>query len=258
MAVWIKLISDNAIYFYLFCAFGFLLFFRQLLVARQERNQALFVLEREIATSKIGRSLAWMMFFLVLTGGMYGVQHYVAPQVAVFLPAESSPVVGVQLSPTPSREIGTPTKTSSPTVPPLSTIPIISLTPVLRTPTPKPATSPAPTSPPLPPGVEACPGSVAKITSPAPGAQLNGNVQIFGNTVVPDFNFYKVEIAPQGSGNFTSISDVKRQQVAGGLMDVWNTNAVPAGAYSLRLTVVDVTGNYPPKNICVISVTVMH
>ncbi|MBI3943487.1 MAG: hypothetical protein HY326_10785, partial [Chloroflexi bacterium] len=149
MAVWIKLISDNAIYFYLFCAFGFLLFFRQLLVARQERNQALFALEREVATSKMGRSLAWMALFLILTGGMYGMQRYVAPQIEVILPPASSPVVGVQLSPTPSREIGTPTSTPSPTVPPLPTVSIASPAPVLRTPTPKPAGSPSP--PPAPP-----------------------------------------------------------------------------------------------------------
>jgi hypothetical protein len=90
-------------------------------------------------------------------------------------------------------------------------------------------------------------------------AQISGIVPIRGSAYAPDFQFYKVEIgvAPDPQ-SWSSISDIHPNQVSDGTLDVLNTDLLPAGNYVLRLTVVDVTGNYPPQNVCEVPVRIVH
>ena len=46
-------------------------------------------------------------------------------------------------------------------------------------------------------------------------------------------------------------SDVHRTAVVNGALDVWDTTGIPDGTYTLRLTVVDIRGNFPctPFNV---------
>jgi hypothetical protein len=84
-------------------------------------------------------------------------------------------------------------------------------------------------------------------------------VEIRGSAYAPDFWFYKVEfgVAPNPD-HWSSISEVHHEQVTNGVLDVWNTDLLPPGDYILRLTIVDITGNYPPQNICEVPVTIVR
>lgn len=91
-----------------------------------------------------------------------------------------------------------------------------------------------------------CSTNNASISAPQVGSTLNGIVQIEGvASLGGQFQYYKVEFSPSGRDDFGgTISGVIRSQVSNGQLAVWDSASVPDGVYSLRLRVVDVTGNY--------------
>lgn len=99
-----------------------------------------------------------------------------------------------------------------------------------------------------------------RITFPRNGETLNfpGTHSILGTASIEDFQFYKLEV---GVGKtpieFHSIAPVQTQEVVNGILyRDWNTGALPEGTYTLRLTVVDETGNFPPP--CDVIVHIDH
>jgi hypothetical protein len=90
-----------------------------------------------------------------------------------------------------------------------------------------------------------CGASNASISAPQSGATLNGVIQIEGSASLGDqFQYYKLEFSPTGRDEFTVFSGLIRQQVSNGQLGVWDSASVPDGTYSIRLRVVDATGNY--------------
>ena len=87
------------------------------------------------------------------------------------------------------------------------------------------------------------------ISSPASGDAVRGRISIAGSAFIPQFQFYKVEMAagasPPDSAFRNLAGDVHRNAVQSGVLDTWDTTSVPDGTYSLRLTVVDQRGNFP-------------
>jgi hypothetical protein len=86
--------------------------------------------------------------------------------------------------------------------------------------------------------------SVAHISSPQPGAPVREVVVVTGSAIHPRFSFYKVEYAVEPGSNWVVIGDTYPNQVRDGVLVQWDTRGVPDGSYSLRLSVVDETGNY--------------
>jgi hypothetical protein len=87
----------------------------------------------------------------------------------------------------------------------------------------------------------------AKIDSPLPNIILQGRVQVKGSAVHPQFNFYKVEFGPGESPadeQMSIIGAIHEQQVTNNVLETWDTASIPDGTYTLRLRVVDTTGNY--------------
>ncbi len=140
----------------------------------------------------------------------------------------------------------------APTVPPVTPFPsptgiIVPIVPSL-----------APTSSsPLPPLVIGCLIPQVRITFPAPDAVLFNPFTVRGTAIlseISNFSFYKVEIRGQDQSNFANVA--LSSTPAYGPDDVLAT-IDPArfgpGVYQIRLTVVDVTGNFPDP--CTIRVT---
>ena len=76
-----------------------------------------------------------------------------------------------------------------------------------------------------------------------------------GTANIPNMQYYKLEFRPAGSSaEFSYITGQKHP--ANGLLGIWDTSPLPDGAYTLRLVVVDNTGNYPPP--CAVTVHVAH
>lgn len=90
-----------------------------------------------------------------------------------------------------------------------------------------------------------CSGGNAAILAPTAGATVFGIVQIEGTASLgSDFQYYKLEVAPTGTEAWGNLAGEARQQVVNGQLGVWDSASVADGAYTLRLRVVDPTGNY--------------
>lgn len=90
-----------------------------------------------------------------------------------------------------------------------------------------------------------CSGGNAAILAPVGGATVFGIVQIEGTASLGDeFQYYKLEVAPAGTEGWSDLTGQAGQQVVNGQLGVWDSAGVADGVYSLRLRVVDPTGNY--------------
>lgn len=88
-------------------------------------------------------------------------------------------------------------------------------------------------------------GVQAVITSPGMNAVVRGRVLIQGSAAHANFWKYEVYIAPEpNTTNQWSNIGIHETQVVDGLLETWDTTAVPDGSYSILLRVVDKTGNY--------------
>src|SRR5262245_14386768 len=90
-----------------------------------------------------------------------------------------------------------------------------------------------------------CSAGNAAILAPQPGGVVSGIVQIEGTASLGgDFQYFKVEVAPSGTEAWGDLTGQAHDQVVNGQLGVWDSAAVPDGSYSIRLRVVDPTGNY--------------
>jgi LysM repeat protein len=99
-----------------------------------------------------------------------------------------------------------------------------------------------------------------RVTFPRMGEVLNGlgTFSITGTASIDDFDFYKLELGKgEAPIDFWSIDEVQSDPVIGGiLLRDWETSALPEGTYTLRLTVVDERGQFPPP--CDVLVKIDH
>ncbi len=108
------------------------------------------------------------------------------------------------------------------------------------------------------PGTLAAPAAQATravITSPSMNAVVRGKVLINGSAVHPSFWKYEVHFAPEPNTGDWNVLGVHETQVIDGVLETWDTATVPDGRYSLRLRVVDRTGNYQEYFVRGISVS---
>ncbi|MFN2202540.1 MAG: helix-turn-helix domain-containing protein [Caldilineaceae bacterium] len=143
-------------------------------------------------------------------------------------------------------------------------------TPEPPTPTPEPPTPEPPTptvvpeeptatpEPPAPVAVSAsCADPRAVLTSPGMNQVVSGVVALTGTAVHDNMDYYKLEYAPgpNAQGGFVYF-DGQNAQIQGGQLGAIDTRNLPNGEYTLRVTVVDQTGNFPPP--CDVTITVQN
>jgi len=156
----------------------------------------------------------------------------------------------------------TPTPSYTPTPTPDAPVEEPTSTPVPPTPAPEEvAPTPTPEEPtptPEPVIVQAvCADPNSAITSPGVGQVVNGVIGVTGTANNPTFQYYKLEYAPgvDATGGFVYFSG-QDTPVAGGLLGSFNSTALPNGDYTLRVVVVDQTGNFAAP--CQVSVSVQN
>ena len=86
----------------------------------------------------------------------------------------------------------------------------------------------------------------SRINSPAENGVVRGTVPIVGTAIDADFWKYETYFAPEPnpSGQWIFIGEVQEKQVVEDLLEIWHTDTIPDGKYSLRLRIVNRTGNY--------------
>ena len=210
---------------YITLAIWGLFVFRSMYRTWREWRDSVFSLEREFALRRLGRITAIALLILGLVFAEFFIATFVAPS----LPA--------------SDILTTPTLD-------LLAAPPGTLSPADAT---QAALSPAIQS--APSGMNGCVPDQIIITSPQPGDVVNGSIQIIGTANVPNFGFYKYEIAPIGTQSWATISagrEAKQDEELG----AWNTASLTNGEYFLRLVITDNEG--ASLEPCVIAVRVAN
>ena len=210
---------------YIALAIGGLFAFRRMWRSWREWRDSVYGLEREFALRRLVQATGAAFLILVLVF----VEFFVATFIAPSLPATdilATPTLDLLLTPadTLSPEQGTQA----------------ALSPVTQA---------------VPSGMSGCiPGQIM-ITAPEPGATVTGTVEITGTASVPNFGFFKYEVAPLGSQNWATIS-AGREPKINEVLGTWNTSSLTNGDYFLRLVITDNVGiSLEP---CVIAVGVAN
>jgi hypothetical protein len=197
--------------------------FRRMWGAWREWRDAVFTLEREFALWRLVRVAA--LGFLVLA--LFFVEFYVATFIAPSLPAVGlvvTPTLDLLVSPPPTLNGNDSTQVAQPTQPVQS-------------------------------GMSGCVADRIMISSPKPGEEVKGVVDLIGTADVPNFGFYKYEIAPVGTLSWATVQ-ADRQPKKDELLGKWNTLSLSNGDYFLRLVITDNVGK--ALDPCVIAVRVLN
>lgn len=224
MAAIYRFLSTYEIFIYILLALGALFAGRWLWRSWTEWREAYYGLEREFALRRMGRAVATLALVLILACGELVIASLIVPTLpaAFFLP---TPTIDV---------LSTPTGTISAEL----------ATQLALTPRPLPTMS----------GAQGCQPGKIEITAPKPGSEVSGTVDIQGTVNIPDFGFYKYEVAPLNSDTWATISAGRTIRIKESL-GKWDTTAVTPGDYQLRLVVTDNQGQALPA--CIIPVRVL-
>lgn len=241
MAIIVEFIKDYAPWVYGACALVALWTVRTVLVARRERRYAMFTLEREAAYGRVHRAWGVAISLIVVMGLAYLLSTVVADAVRPLVEEAAAPaptptstieIEESEVTPTPPQSeiepTGTPTARPQPT------------SPSLPTPTVAPAQTPTPAA-----RRPSCPDARAVITAPGIGALVSGSVAVSGSATHESFAFYKLEYGAGANPAVWSYFDGADHPVQGGRLGTLNAAALPPGVYSIRVVVVDVSGNFP-------------
>jgi hypothetical protein len=241
MAIVVDLIRQYAPWIYGACALIALWYLRVVILARRERRYSVFNLEKETALNKTFGAWGAAFGIVLAMGLVYFLSTYVSDVVR--------PLVEADL-PTPTPSFASAAATAGPT----PTLPVPEITPTAApTQKPRPTARPQPTvapeqalqEPPTPAVARPrCPDARAVITAPGVGAQVSGAVAIVGVAQHENFGFYKLEYGAGADPAVWSYFGGGEQPVAGGQLGV--LSPLPPGTYSVRVVVVDSSGNFPP------------
>jgi len=206
---------------YIALAIGALFAFRRMWGSWREWRDSVYGLEREFALRRLVQASGLALLILGLVFAEFFIATFIAP---------SLPASDIMATATLDLLV-TPAGTLSPDSP-------VQL-----------ATQEVPT------GMSGCIPDQVMITSPGPGDPVSGTVNITGTADVPNFGFYKYEVAPMGSQNWATIA-ANREPVRNEQLGEWNTASLTNGDYFLRLVITDNVGT--SLEPCVIAVRVLN
>ena len=207
MADFLKFLGTYEVLIYIVLAIGALFSFRWLYQSWNDWRVAVFSLEREFSARRLGRSAMISALVVIL----FCVEFFMASFVIPGLPADfflTTPTLDL---------ISTPTGTLSPEI----------LTQFA-----------AQSQGTAAPNAAGCTPGQIELTFPQPGDEIRGVIELTGTVNIPNFGFYKYEVAPSGSDTWATIA-AGRATVIDGSLGRWDTTALTPGDYQLRLVVVD-------------------
>ncbi|MEZ4615677.1 MAG: hypothetical protein R2867_09210 [Caldilineaceae bacterium] len=241
MSILIDYVATYAPWIYFICGVVALYQMYRTWLVRAERRQAVFSLEREKAVRDLGNIFSTALLLLIIMG----ITYFTSTTLVKAL----EPLVQEAVSPSPELNFDLPaTNTPLPVTP--TPVLVAQLTPFatatadLATPTPLVAEIP-PTATPAP-IVQApvCANGNSIILRPGSNETVRGVITVFGTANLPDMQYYKIEYTPAGAANWVYLAGDQNVVVNGVLANI-DSNVLGNGAWTLRLVVVDKTGNYP-------------
>jgi hypothetical protein len=217
----VRFLVNSEVWVYALLGLIGVIYLSKLISDWRERQTAIFGIERETAHRRLVMSATVVVLLLVTAGAELFVVSFVAP---------SYPMTDIL--PTPTLDLmTTPTATLAPGVVAPLVVPTIS----------------ADIS-------SGCiPGSI-DWTSPFPGEEITGVIELTGTVDVLNLGFYKYEFSTPGQDNWTTIAGGNIKKVEEPLGN-WDTGQRLPGDYLLRLVVTNNEGTALPP--CIIPVKVV-
>lgn len=206
---------------YILLAIGALFAFRRMLRSWREWRDSVYGLEREFALRRLVQASGIALLILALLFAEFFIATFIAPS----LPASdimATPTLNLLVTPAGTLASGTAALA---------------------------------VTQPVPSGMSGCVQDKIIITSPKPSDTVSGTIKITGSADVPNFGFYKYEVASMGSQNWATIA-ANRNIVKNDELGEWNTASVTNGDYFLRLVIIDNVGT--ALEPCVIAVRVLN
>ncbi|MEX1020945.1 MAG: hypothetical protein WDZ49_14880 [Litorilinea sp.] len=268
----IQYVAIYAPWIYAICGLVALYQIYKIWFVRAERKQAVFSLEREKAVHDTYNIFAIAVILLAVMGLTYFTSTTLVQAVEPLVTEARSPSPPLLFVPTPTNTPlpATPVPTSTPLPPPGADTgedgaldaedPLAANTPsdvvdpaaaleqqVVET---EPAAEPAPEPEAPVAAVEApvCPDSRSVILRPGNNESVSGVINVIGTATHESFQFFKVEFAPgvNAADGFGYLDGGSSPVISNFLISV-DTLALGNGPWTLRLEVVDQTGNYIPR-----------
>jgi len=223
MAEFYKFLISYEVLIYIVLAIGGLFSFRWLLRSWREWRTAIYSLERQFSSRRLGQSASISTLIVIMFCFVFSMRSFVIP----LLPA--------------SVFIATPTFDFIST--PTGTLSAEMMTQFANLPAQTAAAD-----------ATGCIPNQITFSSPEPGEEIKGTIEITGTVNIQNFGFYKYEVAPQGGTTWATIL-AGRTIVNNGSLGRWDTTALTPGDYQLRLVVTDNQGIALPP--CVVPVRVI-
>jgi hypothetical protein len=242
----VRLIARYALWIYVLCAVGMLIYLRAALSARREGTQAIFSLERETASGRIYRSSGMILLLLLIVVGVYALSNYaeVPSPSASPLPSPEPVIESV----TPTRPLRTPTLGSpaateepTPTRRPRQTA-VVLPTSVQGTPTVQVA-----------PAI--CPHPNVQVTQPRQNQAISQGIDVRGTATKDLFDRYEFKFKSRDREDEWHWVESFGSPVESGTLGFWQTAHLPPGNYDFLLIVIDKTGN---SQECVVPVIIQR
>jgi hypothetical protein len=225
MGPFYRALADYEPLIYIALAIGCLYAFRQMFRSWREWRNSVYGLEREFALRRLGQ--ATVLGLLVLA--LLFVEFYVATFVAPSLPASD-------ILTTPTLDLlAAPAGTLSPDA--ATQAALSPITPVVQS------------------GMSGCVPDQIMITNPVSGTDIRGIVDLTGTADVPNFGFYKYEVALAGTENWATVS-AGDKPVRDGVLGQLNTTILANGDYFLQLVILDNVGK--TLEPCIIAIRVAN
>lgn len=216
-------VQYEAVLYFLLGLAGILYFYRFWL-AWQELRLATYGLERQAARERLNQAAILLFSMLVIAVGVFVMVTFVATS----LPAQ-------ELLATPTLSLSLSGQDAATTVTPASG------SDGLFTATPLPTVSV---------DAAACLPAQLIITEPEADTTISGSVDVVGAVDVPNFGFYKFEVARAEEELWLTIQAGRTIVRDGVLVENWDTSRLPSGNYVLQLVVTDNAGReLPPCRI---------
>ncbi|MBN1661763.1 MAG: hypothetical protein JXA93_25440 [Anaerolineae bacterium] len=245
----LRLIAEYQWWIYAVLGLVLLFYLRRALVARRAGARSIFALEKEQEQRRYTRSVVAAAVVIMVLSVVFVLSNPISlPSAATSTPTPTAtttagPLPVATLTATPPPATATPTPTAT-TVRPTRMV----------MPTATGETNGTPTPVARPPS---CPDPNVRITSPGVNQVVSGNVPLRGTARHDNFQYYKIEIGvgsdPQ---NWSVVGQLHYNMVNNGVLETLNGGGYAPGRYTLRLVVVDQTGNYPPP--CQVTIDVQR
>ncbi len=260
----IQFVAQFAPWIYAVCGLVALYNVYRIWLIRAERRQAVFALERNKAKRDLYNVFFAVMLLVLSMGSTYFISTVLpgALEITAIEPVPTTPSqleFGAPVESAVSGLLPTPTFTPEPPTVVPTALPVA---PPAQTPTPEVVEEvgpPAATAIPPAPVVQApaCASSQASILQPGNGQIVSGSIAVIGTATHDQFDYYKIEFAPgANAGEGYAYLAHDENQINSGVLATFNSTNLANGMWTLQLTVVDQTGNFPAP--CKVTITVQN